>query len=191
MLNPVYLEVPTGEVWEVEVVLSHGQICLGIGWQDFRDFYSISCGHFLMFGYNARSHFNVSIFDLSASEIEYPYSSAHGIHTPIFHCHETHHVPKRDQSGSDDSVEIVEDIPRSQKAKAKIPDVVERSVENPGHCPLGQCSKRKRQEGDAEHDVSVDVHVKRIKVEKLQEDVASPSFSREGQSEYFICCFWL
>ncbi|XP_018632329.1 putative B3 domain-containing protein Os03g0621600 isoform X1 [Nicotiana tomentosiformis] len=181
MLNPVYLEVPSGEVWEVEVVHSQGRICLGIGWQDFSDFYSISRGHFLMFGYNARSHFNVSIFDLSASEIEYPYSSAHGIHTPILHCHETRHAPKRDQSESDDSVEILEGIPRSQKAKAIIPDTVEHSVENLGHCPLGQSSKRKRQEGDVEHDVSNDVHVKRMKVEKLQEDVASPSFTREGQ----------
>ncbi|XP_019240382.1 PREDICTED: putative B3 domain-containing protein Os03g0621600 [Nicotiana attenuata] len=185
MLNPVYLEVPTGEVWEVEVVHSQGQICLGTGWQDFSDFYSISCGHFLMFGYNARSHFNVTIFDLSASETEYLYSSAHGIHTPMFHCHETRHVPKRDQSESDDSVEILEDIPRSQKAKAIIPDTVEHSVDL-GHCPLGQSSKRKRQEGDAEHDVSVDVHVRRMKVEKLQEDVASPSFTREGQREAFV-----
>ncbi|XP_016490744.2 B3 domain-containing protein LOC_Os12g40080 isoform X1 [Nicotiana tabacum] len=187
MLNPVYLEVPSGEVWEVEVVHSQGQICLGIGWQDFSDFYSISRGHFLMFGYNARSHFNVSIFDLSASEIEYPYSSAHGIHTPIFHCHETRHAPKRDQSESDDSVEILEGIPRSQKAKAIIPDTVEHSVENLGHCPLGQSSKKKRIEGDAENDVSVDMHIKRMEVEKSQEDVASPSFTREGKKSNKGC----
>ncbi|XP_009613660.1 B3 domain-containing protein_Os12g40080-like isoform X3 [Nicotiana tomentosiformis] len=187
MLNPVYLEVPSGEVWEVEVVHSQGQICLGIGWQDFSDFYSISRGHFLMFGYNARSHFNVSIFDLSASEIEYPYSSAHGIHTPIFHCHETRHAPKRDQSESDDSVEILEGIPRSQKAKAIIPDTIEHSVENLGHCPLGQSSKRKRKEGDTENDVSVDMHIKRMEVEKSQENVASPSFTREGKKSNKGC----
>ncbi|KAK4360674.1 hypothetical protein RND71_019626 [Anisodus tanguticus] len=72
MLNPVYLEVPSGEVWEVEVEHSQGQIWLAEGWQDFSDYYSISCGNFLMFGYNARSHFNVTIFDMSAAEIEYP-----------------------------------------------------------------------------------------------------------------------
>nr|XP_009760930.1 PREDICTED: uncharacterized protein LOC104213184 isoform X3 [Nicotiana sylvestris] len=186
MLNPVYLEVPTGEVWEVEVVHSQGQICLGIGWQDFSDFYSISCGHFLMFGYNARSHFNVTIFDLSASEIEYPYSSAHGIHTPISYSHETRHAPERDQSESDDSVEILEGIPRSQKANPIIPDMVENSVENLDHCPLGQSSKRQRQEGDTEDDVFVDMHIKRMKVEKLQEDVAS--FTREGQKSSEGCC---
>ncbi|XP_055802907.1 B3 domain-containing transcription factor VRN1-like [Solanum dulcamara] len=72
MLNPVYLEVPSGEVWEVEVQHSEGQIWLAEGWKDFSDYYSIRRGHFLMFGYNARSHFNVTIFDLSAAEIEYP-----------------------------------------------------------------------------------------------------------------------
>ncbi|XP_075090465.1 B3 domain-containing protein Os03g0619800-like isoform X2 [Nicotiana tabacum] len=189
MLNPVYLEVPSGEVWEVEVVHSQGRICLGIGWQDFSDFYSISCGHFLIFGYNARSHFNVTIFDLSASEIEYPYSSAHGIHTPISYSHETCHGQERDQSESDHSVEILEVIPRSQKANTITPDMVENSVENLDHCPVGQSSKRQRQEGHAEDDdVSVDMHIKNMKVEKLQEDVASPSFIRKGQKSSEGCC---
>ncbi|CAN4090541.1 unnamed protein product [Withania somnifera] len=170
MLNPVYLEVAGGEVWEVEVEHSEAQILLAKGWQDFCDYYSISWGHFLMFGYNARSHYDVIIFDLSAAEIEYPYSSAYGIRT--FNCHEKHHAPKTDQCKLDDSVEILEGIPRSQKAKEKIPDKVGHSVENLGHCRFGQSSKRKRQEGDAENDVSV---------EKSQQDLASPSFSRQGQ----------
>ncbi|KAK4347847.1 hypothetical protein RND71_034186 [Anisodus tanguticus] len=185
MLNPVYLEVPSGEVWEVEVEHSQGQIWLDEGWQDFTDYYSISCGHFLMFRYNARSHFNVTIFDLSAAEIEHPYSSR------TFCCHETHHAPERDHSESDDSVNILEDIPRSRKAKEKIPDMIEHSVENLGHFPLGQSSKRKRQEGDPVDDVSFDMHFKRMDVEKSQEDVASPSFTNEGQSEYFICSYCL
>ncbi|XP_060192862.1 uncharacterized protein LOC132622293 [Lycium barbarum] len=175
MLNPVYLEVPSGEVWEVEVEHSEGQIWLAQGWQDFCDYYSISCGHFLMFGYNARSHFNVTIFDLSAAEIEYPYSSR------TFYCDEKQHAPEIDQSDSDDSVDILEDIPRSHKMKEEIPDMVEHSVENLGHVPLGQSSKRKRQEGDEEDEVSVDTYIKRMEVEKSQEDVASPSFTREGQ----------
>ncbi|KAJ8549988.1 hypothetical protein K7X08_033695 [Anisodus acutangulus] len=181
MLNPVYLEVPSGEVWEVEVEHSQGQIWLAEGWQDFTDYYSIRCGHFLMFGYNAHSHFNVTIFDLSAAEIEYPYSSR------TFYCHETHHAPERDQSESDDSVDILEDIPRRQKAKEKSPDMVEHSVEYLDHVRLGQSSKRKRQEGVVEDDVSVDTHIKRMGVEKSQEDVASPSFKREGQKSNEDC----
>ncbi|KAF3651485.1 B3 domain-containing transcription factor VRN1-like [Capsicum chacoense] len=72
MLNPVFLEVPSGEVWEVDVEHSEGHIWLAQGWKDFSDYYSISRGHFLIFGYNARSHFNVTIFDLSAAEVDYP-----------------------------------------------------------------------------------------------------------------------
>ncbi|MCD7472242.1 hypothetical protein HAX54_013268 [Datura stramonium] len=186
MLNPVYLEVPSGEVWEVEVEHCEGQIWLVKGWQDFCDYYSISCGNFLMFGYNAHSHFNVTIFDLSAAEIEYPYSSsAHGIRT--FHCHETHHAPNSDQSESDDSVDILEAIPRNQKLNEKIPDMVEHAVENPGHFPLGQSSKRKRHKGDAEDDVSVDMHIKRMEVEKSVEDVASPSLTSMGQKSNEDC----
>ncbi|KAK4360673.1 hypothetical protein RND71_019625 [Anisodus tanguticus] len=181
MLNPVYLEVPCGEVWEVEVEHSQGQIWLAEGWQDFTDYYSIRCGHFLMFGYNAHSHFNVTIFDLSAAEIEYPYSSR------TFYCHETHHAPERDQSESDDSVDILEDIPRRQKAKEKSPDMVDHSVEYLDLVRLGQSSKRKRQEGVVEDDVSVDTHIKRMGVEKSQDDVASPSFKREGQKSNEDC----
>uniref|UniRef100_M1DZJ7 TF-B3 domain-containing protein n=1 Tax=Solanum tuberosum TaxID=4113 RepID=M1DZJ7_SOLTU len=139
MLNPVYLEVPSGQVWEVEVQHSEGQIWLAKGWEDFCDYYSISCGHFLMFGYNAHSCFDVTIFDLSATEIEYPYSLR------TFHCHETHHVLKSDLSESDDYVYILEDIPRSQKLNEKVPDMVDHSVENLGD---GQSSKRKRDEED-------------------------------------------
>lgn len=139
MLNPVYLEVPSGEVWEVEVEHSQGQIWLAKGWQDFCECYSISCGHVLMFGYNARSHFNVTIFDLSAAEIEYPYSKH------IFHCHETHHAPKSDLAELDDSVDIIEGVQRSPKLKEKVPGMFEHPFENLGH---GQSSKRKRHDED-------------------------------------------
>ncbi|KAK4709827.1 hypothetical protein R3W88_004340 [Solanum pinnatisectum] len=160
ILNPVYLEVPSGQVWEVEVKHSQGQIWLTKGWQDFCDYYSISFGHFLMFGYNARSHFNVTIFDLSAAEIEYPYSLR------TFHCHETHLALETDLSESDYSVDILEDIPRSLKLKEKVPDMVDHSVENLGD---GQFSKRKRHE----------------------DDVASPSFTREGQTSKFARKYFL
>ncbi|XP_059310676.1 uncharacterized protein LOC132062041 [Lycium ferocissimum] len=246
MQSPARLEVPSGEVWKVEVVKSEGQSWLTKGWQDFIDYYSVKCGHFLMFGYNGHSHFNVTIFDMSASEIEYPCGAPHGTHT----------------TESDDSVEIPEGIPRSHKAKTKSSDMVENSVENVGHCLLGKANKRKRvsvdmlqegvaspsstkksqkigyprrsahdtrttesddslvilegiprshrrkekipvavedsveviahcssggsskrkgREGDEENNVSVDMHFKRMEVEELPGDVASPSFSRKGQ----------
>ncbi|KAG5614419.1 hypothetical protein H5410_014243 [Solanum commersonii] len=72
LLNLAYLEVPSSKVWEVEVVHFEDQMWLDKGWLDFIDHHSISCGHFLMFGYDGRSHFNVTIFDLSETEIKYP-----------------------------------------------------------------------------------------------------------------------
>ncbi|KAG5621444.1 hypothetical protein H5410_006662 [Solanum commersonii] len=117
MLNPVYLEVPIGQYGRLKCNTLKGQIWLTKGWQDFCDYYSISCGHFLMFRYNVRSHFNVTIFDMSAAEIEYPYS----LHT--FHCHETHHAPKSYLSELDYSVDILEDIPSRQILKENIPDM--------------------------------------------------------------------
>nr|XP_010315610.1 uncharacterized protein LOC101244431 isoform X3 [Solanum lycopersicum] len=134
ILSPVHLEVPTGQVWEVELRHSEGHIWFTKGWQDFCDYYSISRGHFLMFGYNTPSHFDVTIFDVSAAEIEYPYSSR------TFHFHETHHAPIIDLSESD--VDIMEDTPRRQKLKEK---VVDHSLEN---LCYGQISKRKRHGDD-------------------------------------------
>ncbi|KAM3342753.1 hypothetical protein P3S68_027719 [Capsicum galapagoense] len=53
------------------------------------------------------------------------------------------------------------------------------------NCPLGQSSKIKRREGDAENDVSLDMHIKRMEIEKLlEEGVSSPSCTREGQTVF-------
>ena len=102
-----------------------------------------------MFGYNSRSHFDVTIFDVSAAEIEYPYSSR------TFHFHETHHAPIIDLSESD--VDIMEDTPRRQKLKEK---VVDHSLEN---LCYGQISKRKRH-GD---DVASPSFTKKVQSEDL------------------------
>lgn len=60
---------------------------------------------------------------------------------------------------------------------------MEHSIKILGRCPLGHGSKRKRHEGEAEDDVSIGIHTKSIKVEKSQEDVASPSFTRKPKSK--------
>ncbi|CAH9084234.1 unnamed protein product [Cuscuta europaea] len=70
-------EVPTGEVWEIELVHSQGQVCLAKGWKEFTRKYSIRDGHFLVFRYDGESHFHVIIFDKSATEIEYPQFKTH------------------------------------------------------------------------------------------------------------------
>ncbi|XP_050211906.2 B3 domain-containing transcription factor VRN1-like [Mercurialis annua] len=71
--NSVVLKVPSGANWKLELVKCDGEIWFQNGWQEFVKFYSIVYGSFLVFEYNqTNSEFNVTIFDTSALEIDYP-----------------------------------------------------------------------------------------------------------------------
>ncbi|KAK6923747.1 B3 DNA binding domain [Dillenia turbinata] len=76
--GPVYLKVPNGDLWRVELKKSSGDIWLQQGWQLFSDHYSIGVGHFLVFRYEGYSNFHVLIFDTSATEIKYPVKTNKG-----------------------------------------------------------------------------------------------------------------
>ncbi|OMP07070.1 hypothetical protein COLO4_07656 [Corchorus olitorius] len=71
----VNVEVPSGGVWEVEVAKCDCDpwMWLQKGWPEFAKHFSLKCGHFLVFRYQGNAHFHVSIFDKTATEIEYPY----------------------------------------------------------------------------------------------------------------------
>ncbi|KAF2296043.1 hypothetical protein GH714_035872 [Hevea brasiliensis] len=74
--SSIVLKVASGEIWLVELVKCNGEIWLQKGWQEFVECYSLVYGSFLVFEYDqSNCHFNVIIFDKSASEIEYPYRS--------------------------------------------------------------------------------------------------------------------
>lgn len=69
----VYLNIPTGKIWKVKLVKEKNtRVWLQNGWPKFVEFYSISHGYALMFRYTGSLRFNVHIFDMSASEIDYP-----------------------------------------------------------------------------------------------------------------------
>ncbi|XP_065871970.1 B3 domain-containing transcription factor VRN1-like [Euphorbia lathyris] len=74
--NPVILKVPSGKKWRVDTVKCDGEIYLQNGWREFAEYYSISQGSFLVFEYEKsdNSEFNVTIFDTSSTEIDYPFS---------------------------------------------------------------------------------------------------------------------
>ncbi|XP_037493209.1 B3 domain-containing transcription factor VRN1-like [Jatropha curcas] len=77
--NKVVLKVPSGATWQIELMKCDGEICLQKGWQEFVEYYSIACGHLLVFEYEKTCHsFYVLIFDKSASEIDYPFSFTNG-----------------------------------------------------------------------------------------------------------------
>ncbi|XP_022158241.1 B3 domain-containing protein At4g01580-like [Momordica charantia] len=68
----VFLKVANGAEWKVGVEKSNGKVWFEKGWQQFVEFYSIGVGYFLTFRYETNACFHVTIFDPSASEIEYP-----------------------------------------------------------------------------------------------------------------------
>ncbi|XP_059639689.1 B3 domain-containing transcription factor VRN1-like [Cornus florida] len=106
--NPVFLNVPSGAEWKVELVHSDGKVWLQNGWQEFKEYYSIGSGHVLVFRYDGNSHFHVLIFDMSASEIEYPISDTHVEQT---NNNEGFNIEV------DDSVEILNDFPTCQTSE--------------------------------------------------------------------------
>ncbi|XVF59515.1 hypothetical protein PTKIN_Ptkin07bG0282100 [Pterospermum kingtungense] len=76
MSSPIFLNVPTGAIWKVELTKSDGKVWLDSGWQQFSNHYSLEFGHFLVFRYEGNSNFHVLIFDKSTSEIEYSRTSS-------------------------------------------------------------------------------------------------------------------
>ncbi|XP_057248119.1 B3 domain-containing protein At4g01580 [Beta vulgaris subsp. vulgaris] len=73
--SDIYLNVPNSEQpWKVKLEKTNNDIFLGEGWQDVMEFYNVKWGHFLLFRFDGGSisQFDVDIFDLSATEIDYP-----------------------------------------------------------------------------------------------------------------------
>ncbi|XP_059639690.1 putative B3 domain-containing protein Os03g0621600 [Cornus florida] len=108
--NPVFLKVPTGAVWTIELVHSDGDVWLQNGWKEFKEYYSIDYGHMLVFKYDGNSHFHVHIFDTSASEIEYPSDAYVEQTNNNMGCQ----MPNTDAIEVGDSVEILNHFPTYQ-----------------------------------------------------------------------------
>ncbi|MBA0793824.1 hypothetical protein Gohar_018207, partial [Gossypium harknessii] len=58
MSSPALLQVPSGEVWKVELTKSDGKICFENGWLEFANHYSLELGHLLVFRYDRNSNFH-------------------------------------------------------------------------------------------------------------------------------------
>ncbi|KAI8542286.1 hypothetical protein RHMOL_Rhmol08G0127200 [Rhododendron molle] len=109
--NNVFLKVPSGAVWKVELERSNGVVWMCNGWKEFAKYYSIGFGHLLVFRYDGNCNFNVLIFDTSASEIEYPVSATHGEQTNINGNGNSKIPDTEDVIENDDSVETLGDTP--------------------------------------------------------------------------------
>ncbi|GKU93618.1 hypothetical protein SLEP1_g7195 [Rubroshorea leprosula] len=114
ILSPVFLKVPSGAVWEVELKMCDDDTWLWNGWSEFAKHYSLGYGSFLVFRYEGNCHFHVIIFDKTALEIAYP-------------CVRTHvKVPNPTNGGFQDlmmeddiSVEILDEVPPSKKTRVR------------------------------------------------------------------------
>ncbi|GKU99043.1 hypothetical protein SLEP1_g11956 [Rubroshorea leprosula] len=119
MSSPVVLQDPSGAVWKVGLIKSEGCMWLQNGWKEFAEHYSIKYGHFVVFRYEGNCKFHVIIFDMSASEIEYPQTSkSHGEDCDQV---ENFRQPKEEEAKDDISVEILREIPQSRKKRQKSP----------------------------------------------------------------------
>lgn len=67
----VFIRDPDGLEWRIGLVQSNNEIWLEKGMEVFMKYYSLNFGHLLIFQYDFGSHFDVSIFDLSATGREY------------------------------------------------------------------------------------------------------------------------
>ncbi|KAF8405109.1 hypothetical protein HHK36_010007 [Tetracentron sinense] len=103
-----FLKVPSGTIWRVGLRKADGEVWFQNGWQEFVEYHSIRDGHFLVFRYDGNSHFHVLIFDMSASEIEYPFDT------------KKFEEPKKEIS-EEDFVETLDASPRCQTRRDGAP----------------------------------------------------------------------
>ena len=66
------LTAPNGSIWQVRLEKANNNIWFCGGRRDFVDYHSINYGYFLVFKYKGNSKFHVLVFDMTATEIEYP-----------------------------------------------------------------------------------------------------------------------
>lgn len=76
------LVVPNGRVFRAKLEKSEEMLWFNKGWKDFADHLSIRCGFFIVFEYEGNSKFKVHVFDLTATEIQYPKYSLHTCEEP-------------------------------------------------------------------------------------------------------------
>ncbi|KAH7852375.1 hypothetical protein Vadar_024088 [Vaccinium darrowii] len=133
--NQVFLKVPSGVEWKVELEKSDDDVWMCNGWKEFAKHYSIAFGHLLVFRYDGNYNFHVLIFDMSASEIEYPVSATHGEQTNI-NGDGNSKITDAEAIEIDDSMETLGDIPSAKYNTRK--EEIHRRVD------IGTCLKTRK-----------------------------------------------
>ncbi|KAJ4881878.1 B3 domain-containing protein [Raphanus sativus] len=79
LTETVTIQTPVGFKRPIRIKRTGNKVWLEKGWSEFAEAHSINEGHFLYFCYEGNSSFRVMIFDVSASEIDYPMDKVHVI----------------------------------------------------------------------------------------------------------------
>lgn len=115
--NPVFLKLPSGSEWKIELRRWEDEAWLDKGWPKFSTFYSLDYCHSLVFGYEGKSKFCVHIFDRNFTEIAYPLTMPEMKETDEVDDSESE--SESDDDFSDDSVEILDNfLPHSRKSSS-------------------------------------------------------------------------
>lgn len=123
--NPVFLKLPSGSEWKIELRRWEDKAWLDKGWPKFSKFYSLDYCHSLVFGYEGKSKFCVRIFDRNFTEIAYPLTTPEMKDTDEVDDSESEYDDdfsddsESESDFSDDSVEILDKfLPRSRKSSS-------------------------------------------------------------------------
>ena len=109
--NQVFVKLPCGSEWEIELIKSDRFVWFQKGWPEFAKHYSIGFGHFIVFRYKGDSRFDAFILDKTTVEIDYP--------IVLSRCDE-HNI--KESEDRENSVEILEEFPTcSRKRKSSEP----------------------------------------------------------------------
>lgn len=101
-LSPIVtLSVPDGSVWRVGLKKADNKYWFLDGWQEFVQRYSIGIGYLLVFRYEGKSSFNVHIFNLATSEINYQSAKQSSNEGPYF----TNRLKFFEEMEDEDSIE--------------------------------------------------------------------------------------
>ncbi|XP_017974376.1 PREDICTED: B3 domain-containing transcription factor VRN1 isoform X3 [Theobroma cacao] len=115
--SPIFLMVPSGAVWQVELTKSNAEIWMQGGWRQFVEHFSLQLQDFVVFRYEGNGLFNIIIFDKGASEIQYPINSSQAGNLNF--TGESQGLASEEDG--DTSVEILDDMPPSKKRREKSP----------------------------------------------------------------------
>ncbi|KAK7341544.1 hypothetical protein VNO80_24477 [Phaseolus coccineus] len=132
-LSPIVtLSVPDGSVWRVGLKKADNKYWFLDGWQDFIQHYSIGVGYLLVFRYEGKSSFNVHVFNLATSEINYQSAMRCSNEGPHF----ANLLKFFEEMDDEDSIEILDSSPSHLAPSSLQNKVLAGSVDkmSPGKC---------------------------------------------------------